>query len=43
MLPLSHEDAGALIHLDGLVKRPTITAITGKRRQTFVEDGNVLL
>ncbi len=37
------EDAPALIHLDGLVTRPTITAITAAGKETLIEkDGEFL-
>jgi leucyl aminopeptidase (aminopeptidase T) len=36
------EDAPALIHLDGLVTKPTITAIMGNGQERIIEeDGNL--
>lgn len=38
------EDAPALIHLDGLVSRPTIVAVDAKGRETLIErDGELLV
>ena len=38
------EDAPALIHLDGLVSRPTIVAVDAKGRETVIErDGELLV
>ena len=37
------DDAKALIHLDGLIKNPTITARTGKRKRVLMKDGELTL
>ena len=37
------DDAKALIHLDGLIKNPTITAWTGNRKRVLMKDGELML